>query len=316
MLESTKSRVFAVLFCVACFCNVWILCNIYYTSKAQFMVDVSNKESVVGEPSSTVGTRYLEKIGELEYPFQFRGRSQILQTNDSNVRSNFPCIYGVYPIGGDGEEIISDDHKFACGIKAISGPPIVYSFGSHLQFDFELSVLKLRPDAIIFAFEINKAFIPASKPHPSITVLPLGLGGYSDKFTVPNAEVMSMRKIMKKLGHTHVDLLKMDVEGYEIPFVHFESDILHYVGQFLVEYHDLNTFQLFFPFEAISKLTQASSTFTYVHFMEIIEKGGLRLFYQEKNINKQHVPGICIVETSLIQKEWLSWDENKHSLQI
>ena len=53
----------------------------------------------------------------------------------------------------ENDAIVTDGHKYACGLKAISGKPIVYSLGSKDQ-DFELGVLKYRLNVII-ALKLN-----------------------------------------------------------------------------------------------------------------------------------------------------------------
>jgi hypothetical protein len=100
-------------------------------------VDLLKSDVFEGSSGNIEEMKYLEKIGELYYQSQIRERSKVVNNDFLKVRSNFPCIYGVYPIGDESHASVEDGHKFSCGIKAISGPPIVYSFGSHLQFDFD-----------------------------------------------------------------------------------------------------------------------------------------------------------------------------------
>jgi len=310
LVNTTANRIFAVLFCIAF--TLWSYFWIFYSSSRAWSLTDVFKKSVFDGPSSVEETEYLEKISELYYQAQKVERFAVVHYDFLRVRSNYPCIYGVYPIGDDSEGSVFDGHKFACGVKAINGPPIVYSFGSHLQFDFEMAILKLRPDAIIFTFEISKSQIAKVQPHPSITVLPIGLGGYDKMFSVPNANMMTMRQIMKKLGHTYVDILKMDVEGFEVPFVHYESDLLRHVGQYLVEFHDIKGFEQSHKPGPINNISSAYPMFTYINFTEIVENVDLRIFHQEVNRFRPQIG----IEASLIQKEWLSWDRNKRSLKI
>ena len=73
------------------------------------------------------------------------------------LKPNFPCVTGVTPLGGADKLSVTDGHKFACGLHAVAGHPIIYSFGSNQKQDFELAILRLRPEAqsknIIFRFQ-------------------------------------------------------------------------------------------------------------------------------------------------------------------
>eukprot|EP01036_Dinobryon_divergens_P028388 gene28388-37322_t len=128
-----------------------------------------------------------------------------------HLNPNFPCVRGVVPVGFDTNESIDDGHKFACGVSFISSAPIVYSFGSNLQTDFERAFYDLRKDSKIYVFEIDKTKIPTiSSP-------------YNESIFIFN----------------HV--LKMDIESMEWQFIEHEAKVLRNVGQLLVELHDPDT---------------------------------------------------------------------------
>ena len=131
------------------------------------------------------------------------------------IAPNYPCVLGVVPVGLSSPESVSDGHKFTCGIHAIERQPIVYSFGSHQQQDFELAFLRLRPDAEIHIFEIDPTQLPAMQlRHESIRYNAVGLGYVnSDGFTVK-----SLKDIMEQNNHKYIDVLKMDVEGQRVQF--------------------------------------------------------------------------------------------------
>ena len=99
---------------------------------------------------------HLEKLGELYYQNQKVEREPMRKwASDFHILTgNYPCIRGVTPIGLATALSVEDGHKFGCGIPYISGPPVVYSFGSHNQQDFETAIMQLRPDASIFTFEL------------------------------------------------------------------------------------------------------------------------------------------------------------------
>jgi len=242
--------------------------------------------------------RELEHLGDLYYEAQKDERVFKIAVDFKRIAPNYPCVLGVIPVGLSSADSVSDGHKFACGIHAIEQKPIVYSFGSHQQQDFELAFLKLRPDAQIFVFEIDpNQLVPQHLRHSSIQYNAVGLGyvNTSDGFTV-----MSLRDIMQKNNHNYIDVLKMDIEGHEFKFLKTEGAfILPRVGQFLVELHVHTVFadQNYPGQDALSFLVEA-------------EKHGLRLFHQEVNV---HAP-LWGIELSMIQQKWIVWDETKQLL--
>ena len=80
-----------------------------------------------------------------------------------NIGANFPCMYGTFALGLETAKSIVDGHKYGCGIDNIPSVPVVYSFGSNKQQDFEKSFLQYRPDAKIFVFEITRHNLPPVK---------------------------------------------------------------------------------------------------------------------------------------------------------
>lgn len=238
----------------------------------------------------------LEQLGDLYYEAQKDERSFKIAVDFKRIAPNYPCVLGVVPVGLSSPESVSDGHKFTCGIHAIERQPIVYSFGSHQQQDFELAFLRLRPDAEIHIFEIDPTQLPAMQlRHESIRYNAVGLGyvNSTDGFAVK-----SLKDIMEQNNHKYIDVLKMDVEGHEFNFLKTEgSYVLPRVGQFLVELHVHTTFaQQNYP---------GQDAYT---FLVEAEKYGLRLFHQEVNV---HAP-LWGTELSMIQSKWIVWDETKH----
>ena len=168
------------------------------------------------------------------------------------IEANYPCLYGVTPVGQDEGVSVYDGHKFACGIHHIKSRPIVYSFGSNRQQDFEKSILFYRPDALVYTFEINPDHLPPEKGlptplfsftkkkqpelrDPKIVFTVLGLGPPSNG----TVKMMLVHEIMKMLNHTYVDVLKIDIEGGEHPWVKAEPiETFTRIGQLLLEVHN------------------------------------------------------------------------------
>lgn len=157
---------------------------------------------------------HFEKLGELYYQSQKVEREKKRQwAHEFHILTgNYPCVRGVNPIGLSTAASIEDGHKFGCGIPSISGSPIVYSFGSHRQQDFETAMLQIRPDSSIFTFELVADMLPAMEDRlHGVSFFNIGLG-YSQ---TPAGAFKTFAQIMHMLNHSYVDVVKMDVEGYE-----------------------------------------------------------------------------------------------------
>lgn len=207
------------------------------------------------------------------------------------VNPAFPCFFGVIPIGVPES---NDGHKYACGVFDISHSPIVYSLGSNQQQEFEAALLHLRPDAKIFTFEINhRRMVPKNLRFSQVQYYNIGIG-----YDKNNKIFKSLKECMKMLGHTYIDILKMDIEGGEYPFIDNEFDLIPRVGQLLIEMHS--------PHPVIPKALHPRNG-DYIPYIVKLEEQGLGLFYKEQNVLSDGIAS----EYSFIQKDWASWEANK-----
>ncbi len=244
----------------------------------------------------------LEYLGELYYEDQKDERYYKISDDFNRMKPNFPCVHGVTPLGNAGAESVKDGHKFACGLHAIEHSPIVYSFGSNQQQDFEEAVLKLRPDAKVYVFELIPSHLPAVENRDSrIKYNAIGLGGY-DGIAPPQGlesfTYKTMLQIMQENKHSFVDIVKMDIEGVEFTWLRTEAAMLiPRIGQFLVELH--------LHFGWVQQTYPNDDAFTFV---TEVEKYGFRLFHQE--INKHQT--LRFTEMAFIHHNWTKWDMHKH----
>jgi len=148
--------------------------------------------------------------------------------------------------------------------KNLSESSIVYSFGigEDISFDLEInqdtnclvycfdptpksiSWIKRRnlPDTISFfnygisdKDETTTFFLPKNKKHVSGSLIAHHNIDLDDKVFV---QMKRLKSIMRELGHSHIDILKMDIEGAEYNVINdiLDSDIS--INQILVELHD------------------------------------------------------------------------------
>lgn len=134
---------------------------------------------------------------------------------------------------GDGGKVLCDGSRLL-KMSATGQRPLVYSFGSKLECDFEKDVLKAFPTSEIHVFDPTPGVVegfPSSSCGSVATFHGLGLGGKTKSLfldginnylgrTVPLDNLLS---IQKSLGHSQrvVDILKIDIEGSEFETFNF-----------------------------------------------------------------------------------------------
>ena len=107
-----------------------------------------------------------------------------------------------------------DGGKFLCALKTLRAPCVIYSLGSHLEFDFEDQMVAHTPCEIhTFDCTVDISKLPALPSRVHFHHLCLGEDG------VPDARYRSFGNLTTSLGHSEVALLKMDIEGYEFQVV-------------------------------------------------------------------------------------------------
>mmetsp|Transcript_23556 Transcript_23556/g.23756 ORF Transcript_23556/g.23756 Transcript_23556/m.23756 type:complete len:352 (+) Transcript_23556:49-1104(+) len=290
--------------------------------------------SVDYDPSKLV---HDEILAELYHKHQLDERYIDKRTHSDlvNINPNFPCVYGTTPVGLDTPQSVSDGHKFLCGVRYISGPPIVYSFGSFKRDDFEKGFLSIRPDAEIHVFELISSNLPKENDRDErVNYHHIGLGGYGKRMLqkepshdgnrgmnrghkrkgvvkknylrekatttlgMSDEKVMTLHQIMKSLGHTYIDVLKMDVEGMEWEFIEKELYLFNRIGQYAVEIHVT---------DHVHWKNDKYKTGPTGYFIGKLEENNMRLFHRENNMFGPQ----CCQEYSLIQKSWSSWNAEK-----
>ena len=143
-----------------------------------------------------------------------------------------------------------DVSKIVCGLQFLQEGCIVYSIGGNNNWDFELDLLAKtpcqvhtfdctgpksrfkKPDKIRLHFHhicVAAEFIPAPK---SCDNGPETICG----------SMMTIQQIQSLLNHTRIDLLKMDIEGFEWPILESwpeleEDEISELPYQILIEIH-------------------------------------------------------------------------------
>ncbi|CAK9060041.1 Methyltransferase-like protein 24 [Durusdinium trenchii] len=221
----------------------------------------------------------IERKAEKQYWYQRQEKNAPIHPAFIKYNSNWPCLWGEEYTGqGSG-----DGNKWTCGARLIQAPCVVYSFGSNNDMKFELGIHELGLHCEIHIYDPTSPE-PRDARRIGARFHKVGLGardGFQGRFPVK-----TLKSLMKENGHSHIDILKVDIEDAEheaIPQIAHEG--WPSVGQFLVEVHIRN----FANDMSLDKL------------ITLIEKGNLRLFHQE--VNWQYGASCC-TEYAFIHKDW------------
>ena len=217
-------------------------------------------------------TMYLTEdteIVDFTYENQKIERGKRASTLVAQFDANWPCMWGEAITGAMETKArwgkYMDGWKFTCGLSLITEPCVVYSLGSSGNMAFEVGVLKAKPHCETHIFDKDsfglEQWFPTEDARARVKFHRAFIAERDD--LAMNPPHRSLASIMKELGHTHIDLLKMDIEGAEYGAL---SQSLPSIGQLQLEAH--------------TKLQSASA---YSKLFEHLEAHGLRLFHKEVN---------------------------------
>ncbi|KAF5336145.1 hypothetical protein D9611_006196 [Ephemerocybe angulata] len=185
----------------------------------------------------------------------------------------FNCPHELERLGA-----LGDGGKWVCGLSRVRNKPdcVVYSFGINNESSFESEILQGTKHCEIWGYDFSvKSFGPeipanmAQRTHFSA----YGLGGEDKNGPHDNPPMFTLKSLMKHNDHKHIDILKIDIEGWE--FDTLTTLIKPYVdsgeplpfGQLQLEVHLWNKS---FP--------------QFLEWWEMLEAAGLRPFWTEPNL--------------------------------
>lgn len=237
-------------------------------------------------------------MANFQYEYQKWERNKPTFELFSHYGANWPCFWGEEIIGDynifSNEETRKkywDGWKYTCGLRKIKSPCIVYSLGSNGNLAFEKDIFRVNKNCEIYIFD-KENYEYSSWLTPSQQKMV-----HFEKAFISNEEnltsdppIYNLFTIMKKYGHNHIDVLKMDIDGSEFGVL---NDPLPSIGQLQVEIH------------LDKKFITGSPKQTFEKTITNLEKHNLRLFHKEANYWGQ-----SCMEFSFIQKKWSPENKN------
>ncbi|KAH8079822.1 methyltransferase domain-containing protein [Cristinia sonorae] len=185
----------------------------------------------------------------------------------------FNCPHEIERVGQ-----LGDGGKWVCGLDRLQDKPdcVIYSFGINGESSFEAEVLERTQHCQIWGYDFSVRSFGPQIPTFSLRrthFKAYGLSGKDSHGPQDKPKMYTLQSLMEMNGHTHIDLLKIDVESWEFdvlnafvkPYV--ESGKPLPFGQLSIELHLWNRK---FP--------------EFLAFWEMLEEAGLRPFFQEMNM--------------------------------
>lgn len=189
----------------------------------------------------------------------------------------YNCPHEVERIGA-----LGDGGKWVCGLSRVQEkkPCVIYSFGINYESSFEAALLENTQHCEIWGYDFSvHSFgpeIPKDQLHRA-HFHAYGLAGQDRHGPTDEPKMWTLESLMKANGHTHIDILKVDIESWE--FETLTTLVKHYLDQG----KDLPFGQLQLEIHVWNKKFSE-----FLKWWETLEKAGLRPFWTEPNLVYQN----------------------------
>eukprot|EP01084_Bolivina_argentea_P188034 323772_1 len=231
--------------------------------------------------------------------------------------ADYPCFFGeqigasLFNDENSNPSLSALEHdgiKYLCGVHLINNECIVYSIGSDNQYHFEQAVYGMNSNCKIFVFDhtVQQFNVPLNIQNNVISHN-IGIGHRSLGNKRGGNHIYTLPKMMSLYNHSHIDILKIDVEGNEFLSLFYLDKFNRFpsIGQLLLEIHvgyflkeymkrRLVEWGYFQNIDFINDFTLLNKT------IHMLEKYGLRIFHKEVN---EFTPEY-VIEYAFIQQHW------------
>ncbi|KAH7882564.1 methyltransferase domain-containing protein [Phlebopus sp. FC_14] len=188
---------------------------------------------------------------------------------------SFHCPHELERIGA-----LGDGGKWACGMSRLEHKHkcLIYTFGMNYETSFEAELLERTRYCEVWGYDYrSNSFGSDIKSNPRANFFSYGLANIDAHGPHDEHQLYTLKSLLEMNGHDHIDVLKIDIEGWEFEVL---TQILQpYVasgeplpfGQLILEIHTWEKgFEEFLP------------------WWEMLEAAGLRPFMMEVNLVYQN----------------------------
>ncbi|KAG8886277.1 hypothetical protein FRB98_001374 [Tulasnella sp. 332] len=216
--------------------------------------------------------KYIKRLGPAVIPWPELNKGYNLYTLWDMFLPAFLCPMETARVG-----TLGDGGKWTCGMSRIAQQPscIVYSIGINGESSFEAEIIETTNCEVWgYDYSVNR-FGPEIDEFPELKkhshFFPYALGGKDDHGPGTNPPFYTLPTLMQMNGHTFIDILKIDIEGYEFELMtdlikHYEGRPLPF-GQLQLEIH-----------------APGKSFEEFLRWWQALEDAGLRPFWTEPNL--------------------------------
>jgi len=190
---------------------------------------------------------------------------------------SYNCPHEVRRIGA-----LGDGGKYVCGLSRLATKKdcIIYSFGINLESSFEAELLANTDHCEVWGYDFSvpsfgPEILPQDKSRTHFHAF--GLGGTDKHGPGDNPPMYTLDSLLKMNGHTHIDILKIDIEGWE-----FET-LTTLIKPYLETSTPLPFAQLQLEIHLWNKSFEE-----FLKWWEMLEEAGLRPFMTEPNLVYQN----------------------------
>lgn len=195
------------------------------------------------------GNTHIEEI-EHAYGLLFDANQMPCPLSTSLIGSGQWKVHMYFPNGT--EKYVKNDGQYTlCGIEKLANPAdgcVIYSLGSRNMFGLEDDLLN-KTSCDIFTFDcttdFNRPNTTRHKMFRSCVGDPVSNGPPMDAYTGLRSAFAHYSTLTSTLEHTAVDLLKIDIEGYEMEVISNWRPEMSLPHQILMELHAHETTDTF-----------------------------------------------------------------------
>jgi len=188
---------------------------------------------------------------------------------------SYDCPHELERVGA-----LGDGGKWTCGLSRLEHKPdcIIYTFGMNYETTFEAEILDRTRHCQVWGFDYrSNSFGSHIKNNYRAHFFSWGLSSSDAHESDNNPKLYTLKTLLELNKHDHIDILKIDIEGWE--FETLTQIIQPYIssgeplpfGQLIVELH-----------------TWGKNFNQFFLWWEMLERAGLRPFMNEINLIYQN----------------------------